>query len=427
MFKIFRCNSPRRFLITRPSQLVAWVAVISTSTLAIAQAGQLDKSFGTGGIFTSNFGGPNTAVNAVAVQSDGKIVVGGAGGPGGKAGLARVTTNGTLDTSFGTGGIVTSKFNSLAAAATVVALAIQSDGKILAAADGIPARFAVGRFNVDGSVDATFGTSGFVQVGNAGGALLLALQPDGKIVVAGNTQMARLISDGALDTSFGTGGLAVLLAQFPSGIALQSDGKILIASGGFSPPAAVLNPPPGAGSLARYTSNGSLDKGFGISGEATSVALPYAVAVQSDGKILVAGGIISRLIPTGNASGFGVVRFDPNGSIDTTFGTRGGATTGFGGLTLAGAYGLAIQPNGDIVAAGEAGTVGTELTLSFALARYNTAGRLDITFGAGGKVTTSFGSNGLALITGVVLQTDGKIVVAGDANSNFAVARYLAQ
>jgi len=114
--------------------------------------------------------------------------------------------------------------------------------------------------------------------------------------------MARLTATGQLDTTFGAGGLAVLLAQLPSGIALQSDGKILIASGGFSPPAAVQNPPPGAGSLARYNSNGSLDRTFGISGQAASVALPYAVAVQTDGRILVAGGIVSGLIVTGNAS-----------------------------------------------------------------------------------------------------------------------------
>lgn len=427
MYKIFPRNFSRSSLTAKLSHMAACVALISTSTLSVAQAGQLDKSFGTGGIFTSNFGGANAVVNAVALQSDGKIVVGGAGGPGGKAGLARVTPRGTLDTSFGAGGIVTSNFNAQAAAATVVSLAIQSDGKIVAAANGIPSRFAVGRFNPNGSVDTTFGTSGFAHIGNAGGALLLALQSDGKIVVVGSTQMVRLDSNGQLDTSFGTGGLAVLLAQFPSGIALQSDGKILIASGGFSPPAAVLNPPPGAGSLARYNSNGSLDKSFGISGQAASVALPYAVAVQIDGKILVAGGIISMLIATGNASGFGVVRFNPDGSIDTSFGTRGGATTGFGGLTVAGAFAMAIQSNGDIVTAGEAGTSGTQLLLSFALSRSSSTGSLDATFGTGGKVTTSFGSNGVALISGVVLQTDGKIVVAGDANTNFAVARYLAQ
>ena len=149
--------------------------------------------------------------------------------------------------------------------------------------------------------------------------------------------------------------------------------------------------------------------------------------MQTDGKILVTGGIISKLIATGNASGFGVVRFNSDGSIDTTFATRGGATTGFGTLTLAGAFGLAIQSNGDILAAGEAGTDGTQLRLSFALARYTTAGQLDTTFGSGGRVTTGFGSNGVALISGVVVQIDGKIVVAGDANSNFAVARYLSQ
>ena len=414
---------------TRMMLEVAMLACVafSLSIRARAEAGQLDTSFGTGGVFSSNFGGTNTTVNAIALQLDGKIVVGGAGGPGGKAGLARVTTHGALGTSFGSGGIVTSNFNAQAAAAIVVALAIQSDGKIIAAANGIPLRCAVGRFNTNGSVDSTFGTNGFVQIGNAGGALLLTLQSDGKIVVVGGTQVARLTTTGQLDTSFGTGGLAVLLAQFPSAIALQADGKILIASGGFSPPAAVLNPPPATGSLARYNTNGSLDRSFGISGRAASVALPYAVAIQSDDKILVAGGIVSSLIATGNAPGFGVVRFNTNGSIDTTYGTRGGATTGFGSLALAGAFASEIQSNGNLVAAGEAGTTnGSQLRLSFALARYHW-GQLHSTFGTAGKVTTSFGSNGVALITGVVLHTDGKIVVAGDANSNFAVARYLAQ
>jgi len=394
-----------------------------------AQAGQLDPTFGTGGIFSSNFGNTfGASANAVALQTDGKIVIVGAGGPGGTGGLARINSNGTLDASFGSGGVVTSNFNDLAAATIVLGVAVQSDGKIVAAANGIPSRFAVGRFNSDGSVDTTFGTNGFTLVGNAGGALLLALQSDGKIIVVGNTQMARFNSTGQLDTTFGSGGLAVLLAPLPSAIALQPNGKILIASGASTPPQAVLNPPPGSGSLARYNSNGSLDKGFGISGEAASVALPSAVAVQADGRILVAGTINNKLIATGNSTGFGVVRFNANGSIDTTFATRGGATTGFAGLGLAGAFAMAIQSNGDIVTAGEAGNSSvSQLTLSFGLARYTTAGKLDATFGSGGTVTTSFGSNGIALVSGTVLQTDGKIVVAGDANSNFAVARYLAQ
>ena len=419
----------RQLVRGRLFRLGACAALVCLSALATAQAGHLDPTFGTGGIFASNFGNSfGATVNAMALQSDGKIVVVGGGGPGGKGGLARIRSNGTLDTSFGVGGIVTSNFNDQAAATTVIGVAIQSDGKIVAAATGIPLRFAVGRFNANGSVDTTFGNSGFVLIGNAGGALLLALQPDGKIVVAGSTQMARFDSNGQLDTSFGTGGLAVLLAPMPSAMALQSDGRILIASGAPSPPIAELNPPPGAGSLTRYNSNGSLDRTFGISGEAASVALPSAVAVQIDGRILVAGSIISRLIPTGNATGFGVVRFNPSGSIDTTFGTHGGAITGFGSRLLAGAFALAIQTNGDIIAAGEAGNfMAPNLTLSFGLARYTSIGMLDTTFGSGGIVITSFGSNSSALVTSAALQSDGKIVVAGDANSNFAVARYLTQ
>ena len=430
MTSIFHRHLSGNVQSVRLCQVLACVALVCVSSITMAQAGHLDPTFGTGGIFTSNFGDTfGASANAVALQADGKIVVGGAGGPGGKAGMARITTGGALDTSFGSGGIVTSNFNAEAAEALVVALAIQSDGKIVAAANGIPSRCAVGRFNSDGSVDNSFGTSGFVQVPVTGGAVLLTVQPDQNILVVASTQMARLTSTGQLDTTFGSGGLAVLLNLLPSALALQSDGKILIASGAFeTPPQAVLNPPPGSGSLARYNSNGSLDRTFGISGETASVALPSAVAVQGDGKVVVAGSINNKLVATGNSTGFGLVRFNSNGSLDGTFATRGGATTGFAAMNLAGAFAIAIQSNGDIVAVGQAGnSTVSQLTLSFALARYVTSGQLDKTFGNNGTVTTSFGNNGVALISGVALQIDGKIVVAGDANSSFAVARYLAQ
>ena len=428
MIKTSHRGGPKVFMLSRLAQGVAWTTLVLIPSLALAQAGQLDSSFGKGGIFVSNFGGSSGAINALALQADGKIVVGGSG-PSGPAAFGRITTSGAFDPSFGNGGVVSSTFNAQAAKAFVVALAIQADGKIVAAANGIPSRFAVGRFNPDGSVDTSFGNSGFVQVPNAGGAVLLTIQPNQDIVAVGSTQIARLTSTGQLDTTFGNGGLAVLLNLMPSAIALQSDGKILIASGAFqSPPLAELNPIPGAGTLARYNPNGSLDRSFGVSGQAASVALPSAAAVQIDGKILVAGTVVSKLIASGNATGFGVVRFNPNGSLDTTFGVQGGTATGFGSLTIAGAYGMAIQSNGDIVTAGEAGKINNnQLTLSFALARYGIAGLLDTTFGNHGTVTTGFGSNAQALITAIALQTDGKIVVAGDANSNFAVARYLSQ
>ena len=263
MIRTSHCGAPKNLSLSPLSHAFAWITFVLIPSLAWAQAGQLDPSFGKGGIFIGNFGGTfGATVNTLAIQADGKIVVGGSGSSS-PAALGRITTNGAFDPTFGSGGVVLSTFNAQAAKAFVVALAIQSDGKIVAAANGIPSRFAVGRFNPDGSVDSSFGTNGFVQVANAGGAVLLAIEPNQDIVAVGNTQMARLTSTGQLDSTFGNGGLAVLLNPMPSAIALESDGKILVASGAFqSPPQPVLNPIPGAGTLARYNPNGSLDRTF---------------------------------------------------------------------------------------------------------------------------------------------------------------------
>ncbi len=240
--------------------------------------------------------------------------------------------------------------------------------------------------------------------------------------------MARINSNGQLDTTFGSGGLAPLVVLVPVTIALQQNGQILIASGGFRP--APLPFPLSsslAGSLARYNANGSLDKNFGILGQAASLAAPSALAVQVDGRILAAGFIISHLELTGNGAGSGLVRYNSNGSIDTTFGTQGGVVTGFPNLSLAEVFALAIQLNGDIVAAGDAGSV-AQFTESFALTRYLSTGQLDTTFGTGGRVTTSLGSTGDAFIAATVLQGDGKIVAVGsNGGGSFEVARYLAQ
>jgi uncharacterized delta-60 repeat protein len=398
----------------------ACVILICASSLATAQAGHLDTTFGNAGIFTfsltTNNGSSNQA-SAVALQSDGKIVV--AGQLGSRSGLLRLTSNGRLDSSFGNGGAVVTKIGGVILQ-NFGGLAIQPDGKIVVTATGVPARGQVARFNSNGSLDTTFGTNGIATLPGATG--LLALQPDGKIVVTGSNggfgSLARLQPNGQLDTSFGTNGQAPLL-EVASSIALQSDGKILIGAFGFFAP--------GAGTVARYNTNGSLDRGFGISGQAASVAPPSAIAVQSDGKILAAGANVSQLALTGNASGFGLVRFNPDGSVDTTFATRGGVTTGFPKTTTTADFAVAIQPNGDIVAAGEAGNNGTsQLVESFALARYLGTGKLDSTFGTGGLVTTDFGSNAVAFIASVVLQSDGKIVVAGaDGQGGVGVARYL--
>ena len=190
-------------------------------------------------------------------------------------------------------------------------------------------------------------------------------------------------------------------------VALQEDEKIVVAGPEYSNFA-----------VARYNVDGFLDPTFGARGRVTTNFGPYgvgnAVALQRDKKIVVAG---SAAVARG--LNFAVARYNADGSLDLTFGTKGKVTTSFGGGTFDRGNAMVLQKDGKIVVAGTtAGTRG----LNFAVARYNTNGSLDTGFGTGGKVTTSFykADRGYA----VALQKDGKIVVAGTSDSNFAVARY---
>jgi uncharacterized delta-60 repeat protein len=350
--------------------------------------------------------------------------------------LVRLNTDGTPDASFGTAGVVVFGVDHT----VPVGVAIQPDGKILVGstagqnADGGGTGLA--RFNSNGSVDNSFGTGGHVEVlllGIAGSAAI-ALQPDGKILMIGSNALARFDSNGQVDTSFGTGGLSALPFSGAAAIALQSDGKILIASS--SP---LFDPLNSDGIIVRFNPNGTLDKTFGLFGQISSVAsggmfgaaggVLSSIVLQADGKFIVAGAITSKLInpPGSNRTGFGLIRYNRNGSIDTSFGTAGGILTNFGSNPNATAFALAIQSNGDIIAAGQA-------VSSLALSRYSSAGKLDTTFGSGGTVTTSLGNNASA-ISSLAIQSDGKIVAAGSIFSvstagfraQATVARYLAQ
>jgi uncharacterized delta-60 repeat protein len=442
--------------------LLACAAFMASSSLLMAQAGKLDTTFGTGGVFldsSGEFDNSGTFGNVVALQNDGKIVAAGQIGFG--AGVLRLNANGTLDSSFGTGGMVTINFpGSNLGATQVIGVAIQPDGKIVAGisnanADATPL-FILARLNVNASLDTTFGSAGIVetQIGSFGkAASVFSLQLDGKILLAGNGGMARYDTDGQLDDTFGSGGV-VAIGGSPTAIALQPDGKILIAAGG-SPPGNASSAPglafafaSVAGAISRYNTNGSIDASFGISGQAASLAVAAAIAVQSDGvcvstcKLLVAGPIVSSLsIDGGNGIGFGLVRYSSNGSLDTSFGKHGGVITSFTPIEpLAAAFALALQSNGDIIAAGTTGQPpgGSASNFmsqaDFALARYTSSGAMDTTFGSGGRVTTAFGANE-AGIYALALQSDGKIVAAGSSQQNpfggqvggFVVARYLAQ
>ena len=397
------------------------LALAMASTLAFSQAGQLDTSFANQGIFSDDFSGSTGFATAVALQSDGKIVaVGGLGVFGqseGDAEIVRLNTNGSLDNSFGSGGVVTIRCADFENEATGVA--IQTDGKIVVScATGI-GESELDRLNTNGSFDSSFGNGGSVALGFIHPGSLV-LQPDGKIVVlesAGNTtQMQRFETNGQLDTTFGSNGTAALVGFSPAAIAVLSNGKFLVSSGGFE-----------AGTVARYNSNGSLDTTFGISGQQSALAAP-GLAVQSNGQIVTAGSVVTSTSLTLNDSGFAVMRFNASGTTDGTFGTRAAVVTSFPGFPLATAFPLAIQANGDIVAAGSASSGSTSPTGSFALARYLSNGKLDTSFGSGGLVTTGFGSGVSASVSALVIQSDGKIVAAGSNSvGNFVVARYLGQ
>jgi uncharacterized delta-60 repeat protein len=252
----------------------------------------------------------------------------------------------------------------------------------------------------------------------------VALQGDGKIVVVGGAggsdfALARYNPNGSLDTSFSGDGKQTTDfggGDFADGVALQGDGRI-IAVGSSAPD--------GGGrdfALARYNPNGSLDTSFSGDGKQTtdfgSFSGAAGVAIQGDGKIVAVGDAGGGTV----GFDFGLARYNANGTLDTSFSGDGKQTTDFG--RSSGAAGVAIQGDGKIVAVGAT----SSSPYDFALARYNLNGSLDTSFSGDGKQTTGFGSSSAA--TAVALQADGKIVAVGSGQGftqslDFAIARYL--
>jgi uncharacterized delta-60 repeat protein len=394
----------------------------------LLSAGDLDPTFGNGGLVVTNFGDTFADSRTLAVQADGRILIAGQFAAH-DFGLARFNSDGSPDSSFGRGGLVTTV---IPGGGGISSMAVEADGHIVVAGEAVingSAYFAVARYDTDGSLDASFGTGGLVTTafpGSSGSAATsLVVQPDGRIVVAGGGgagfALARYDSDGSLDESFGTNGLVT--TSFPGStgagaqsLALQADGRIVVAGRVNTSGADRLG-------MARYSSDGSLDGSFGTGGQVTSstIAFGNSVAVQSDGRILVAGGA---------AGSFALARYNSDGSLDGSFGTGGLATTSFPGYLDATPNSLAVQADGRIVVVGDAILWIQPRADRFALARYNSDGSLDGSFGTGGRVTTSTHSF-TSTAFGVALQADGRIVVAGTAGDPgprpmtwFAVARY---
>ena len=242
--------------------------------------------------------------------------------------------------------------------------------------------------------------------------------------------LARFLTNGQVDTSFGTGGVAPLLSTATS-IKLLGSGKILVANSFNS------LTPVACGTIARYNSNGSLDTTFGLDGQIATLGPASAIRLLSTGKFIVAGSFPTSVgtPPAPNDFGLALTRYNSSGGVDTTFGTHGGVVTPFTGNTDAVGFALALQSNGDVVAAGQAGSQPPDAPSSFVLARYTSSGQLDTTFGTNGTVTTAFGSN-TAFVSALLIQSDGKIVAAGNdetidsfgnISDSLALARYLAQ
>jgi len=383
------------------------VSLVSQPIYAAPPAGSLDPTFGSGGKVTTGI--DSGVALSVAVQADGKIVVGGQGNSGGPTGydftVVRYNTDGSLDSSFDGDGIA---FTDIGDTVTerVLAIAVQSDGKIVALGlGGTPVSFAGVRYNTDGSLDTAFGGDGIVGYASAPVPVAMALQDDGKIVSVGGSgglTLMRLNSDGSLDTSFDGDGMVTTdlgsLHAAAGGVVIQPGGKIVVAGGTDQVTSSQSD-----FVLARYLSSGVLDATFGGGGIVTTDPLGTGgifedVALDGDGKIVAVGR---------SAGAAALVRLNADGSLDTSFDGDG--------IALGEGASLAVQPDRRIVTAATDGS-------DWEVSRYNADGSPDTSFGTNGVVTT----NGtFTYATDVELQPDGRILVVGAASDPvFAVARY---
>jgi uncharacterized delta-60 repeat protein len=450
----WRWSPQRERLSLRRSWLIPALEILEDRITP--NAGSLDPNFGVGGqVLTAFNSSVGNGANAVAMQADGKIVVAGLSYQNGidKFAVARYTAAGALDTSFGTEGEILTPFpGANYPGSQANAVAVQSDGKIVVAGYAEQPNgpsggndIALARYTTTGQLDTSFGNGGLVVTAVSGytfsQANALAIQSDGKIVVAGAVEDPRLLplpqlavvrytATGALDGSFGSGGQ--VLASYPgtvnpgiaaNAVAVQSDGGIVVA-GSTS----------GLGVITRFTAAGVQDTTFGSGGWAVAPNDEFSsIALQGDGKIVVTGDTHG-----GYPIQFAVARYTAGGLPDASFGTGGLTLTSFPNSTGSESTTVAVQGDGEIVVGGlfrgiapppQPPNFDTEPPFDFALARYTTSGALDGSFGSGGLVVTAFNSSTDNRANALAIQSDGNIVVAGSSvqgtANDFAIARYM--
>lgn len=358
-----------------------------------AQSGQLDPAFGNNGLVIQDWGtGSNLGgkAEALALQPDGKILAAGEVSFH-EVVVARYLPDGQPDVFFGTDGLFKDEQNGVP---VLIAVAVQANGRIVAAGSNRPSKAIedglVYRLFPDGHPDPSLDNDGLLKVPgfriNA-----LAVQADGRIIVAGNNQLKQFDLNGTLDVNFGTGGSVALGARRGYAMTLQSDGKILVA--GYNEGGPTFH-------LSRFHADGSPDLDFADEGVALAdigdyYYKTYDLAIQPDGKILA-------------GTAHYVARFDPGGALDPAFGDDG--------IAPVGAPEIALQPDGKIISLDTAQTAGG---LDFAVSRLNADGSLDAGFGSSGKIVLDFSLSDLPADAAV--QPDGKILILGThtASSGF--------
>ena len=398
----------------------------------VGQPGTLDSTFGSAGRASTVIGSGSSSAMAIALQPDGKLVL--AGGCFGTSTTdicaLRYNTNGTLDTSFGSGGKIIAVIAASVDASPSVA--VQSDGRIVLAGhcDGVSnLDFCALRYNANGTPDTSFGSGGKVITPMFGGndsVRAVALQPDGKIVLAGYCFNGlvdfafcalRYNADGTPDAGFGSGGKTRNAMGFGSASAtalvVQPDGKLVLAGsciGAINTDFCAL----------RYNVDGSLDTGFGSGGKVitaigTGADRATAIALQPDGKLVLAGTCIGASDPD-----FCALRYHANGTLDASFGTGGSVVSSLSSFDNGNA--ILLQPDGKLILAGTCPFISN----GFCALRYHGNGAVDTSFGSNGRFIPDIGDGGSG--NAAVLQPDGKLVLAGSclngSDQHFCAARY---
>jgi len=424
--------------------------VLGAGGLALAVPGNNDASFGNGGIVTARFADPlgrgifsSSFARAVAVQPDGRILVAGAVGEdhGLAFGLARFLANGALDPNFGSGGTTSTDFADFRNE-TANGILLQADGKIVVAGTAEAqsgsghGNFALARYNVNGILDTTFliNGKGITDLGGDDRASAIAIQADGKIVVAGSTggnfALVRYNPNGTLDATFdGDGKLTTDFGgnDGANAVSIQPDGRIIAVG-------STLGSSQQQFALSRYNSNGSLYTGFADLGKRVGLyeccvthpnATANAIAIQADGKFVIAG-------TSGND--FGLARLTSTGGFDSSWPGGGLIHTDISASSIDAASAVAIQVDGKIVAAGS--STDSTGTRAIAVASYNSNGSLDTTFAGTGR-RRAYASSPVIGCTRdeasaiAIQKIDGRVVVAGstslpcsDVGPSVVVARF---